>query len=31
MAIGQSGALAVLKTFGHDRHHWEESNAAGPK
>jgi len=31
VAPGQSGALAVLKTFGHDRQNqWEESKAAEP-
>lgn len=37
VATPQSGALAVLKAFGEERHdgedghHWEESSAAGPK
>jgi YVTN family beta-propeller protein len=31
VATGDSGAVAVLKTFGQDRHHWEESSAAAPK
>jgi DNA-binding beta-propeller fold protein YncE len=30
VATEQSGALAVLKTFGHDRH-WQESKATGPE
>jgi hypothetical protein len=30
VATGQSGAVAVLKTFGQDRHPWNESNVAAP-
>ena len=30
VATGQSGAVAVLKTFGQDRHPWNESNAVTP-
>jgi YVTN family beta-propeller protein len=30
VATGQSGAVAVLQTFGQDRHPWKESNAGEP-
>jgi len=31
VATAASGALAILKTFGHGHDHWKESNAAGDK